>query len=430
MIIVIGSLIFFLLLGTGVYWLTNFPGYVYLAWNHWTIHISLLWYVSGTLLAFVILYLLTRLIIYLFVAPSRIRKHIETLKHNKARQELIQGMLEYTQGYWKKSEKWLIHNVDYSDTPVLNYLAAAYAAQRQKKYENRDLYLRKAIASNPKARLAVELSQAHLQIEHGQDEQALATLNHLSELKPNHPYILELLSKLYLEKEDWESLNTLLPRIQKIIKMDPSKFKQIEEDIIVGKINQFSSNDIEKASKFWNSLSKEIQHNNSIVKAYTYFLIKNNQYKSALKLIEKAINHSWNNELMEFWGEIYDQNSLEYRLKKAEEWLIQYPQNAALLLAAARLCYRQKLWGKADSYYRASIIEDPNPIAYLELGELLIKDQKSGEALSHFHTGLKESIKRESWQQDAKEKRAQTYQYENKIQDEKSIFPLTSHKND
>ena len=46
-------------------------------------------------------------------------------------------------------------------------------------------------------------------------------------------------------------------------------------------------------------------------------------------------------------------------IERAESWLKQHPDDAALLLTLGRLCAQQELWGKAQSYLDASIAVEP-----------------------------------------------------------------------
>ena len=109
----------------------------------------------------------------------------------------------------------MIQALPNTDTPLLNYLTAARAAQKMGDSKLRDHYLREAQHSMPDAKIAVELTQAQLQLANNQWEQALATLRHLHDLAPHHPYVLKLLMNLYKEIRDWPQLIAILPDLRK-----------------------------------------------------------------------------------------------------------------------------------------------------------------------------------------------------------------------
>ncbi len=56
------------------------------------------------------------------------------------------------------------------------------------------------------------------------------------------------------------------------------------------------------------------------------------------------------------------------QLKQVETWLKSYPDDAALLLAAARLSMANELWGKARSYLESSLALAPTADAYALYG--------------------------------------------------------------
>ncbi|WBV63404.1 hypothetical protein PGH43_00365 [Legionella pneumophila 130b] len=84
----------------------------------------------------------------------------------------------------------------------------------------------------PEAKIAVELTQAQLQLANHQWEQALATLKHLQDLAPRHPYVLKLLMNLYEEIKDWQQLIALLPDLKKNHIISDQAFEQLQKILI------------------------------------------------------------------------------------------------------------------------------------------------------------------------------------------------------
>lgn len=57
-------------------------------------------------------------------------------------------------------------------------------------------------------------------------------------------------------------------------------------------------------------------------------------------------------------------------------------------MALGRLSVRNRLWGKARSYFEASIGSEPTAAAYRELGALLEKMGERALAMGHFKSAL------------------------------------------
>jgi len=65
-----------------------------------------------------------------------------------------------------------------------------------------------------------------------------------------------------------------------------------------------------------------------------------------------------------------------------------------LLLAAARLCMRNELWGKARSYLEANLAIKPRPDAYELYGRLLEQLGERERAADAFRSGLTLAMER------------------------------------
>ena len=77
------------------------------------------------------------------------------------------------------------------------------------------------------------------------------------------------------------------------------------------------------------------------------------------------------------------------QLELAERWLQQHSGDAQLLHALGRLCERQQLWGKAQTYYEASLALDDGWRTHVALGEMLARLGRHDAANAHLAAALK-----------------------------------------
>ena len=63
--------------------------------------------------------------------------------------------------------------------------------------------------------------------------------------------------------------------------------------------------------------------------------------------------------------------------------------DGALLFALGRLCERAQIWGKAQTYYEASLALDDRWRVHLALGELHAKLERPDQANAHLAAALK-----------------------------------------
>src|SRR5690606_29849253 len=200
----------------GAHFLLEDPGYVVIRFRSWIVEMSVPVLAGLVLLAGAAAWLAVKLL----RAPRRLGEAAARLRSGRAGTRLAQGVIEIAEGNFARGERLLTRGAASSEAPLLNYLQAARAAHLQGADERRDRWLKEAYEGIPAAASAVLLTQAELQLDQGQYEQALATLRRLEEKSPNHGHALTLLGRLYYRLEDWQHLGELLPRLRKHGRID------------------------------------------------------------------------------------------------------------------------------------------------------------------------------------------------------------------
>ena len=272
--------------------------------------------------------------------------------------------------------------------PLLNYLSAAKAAQKQNSPERRDHYLSLAHKSMPDADFSVKLTQAELQFAHGQNEQALATLVHLHNLSPKHPHIMVLLTKIYQDVKSWNDLKNLLPQLHKHKVFPEKNLLQIEKQTYEELIKQSDwSNDFDKLQQLWQNISRELKKDPDLISIYCNKLIELNQNDEAEHILRNNLRKEWNPELIKLYG-LVKSSQLEKQLLFAESLSKDHDNNPLLLLTLGRLCMYSDLWGKARAYLEASVGNKELVETYKELGLLMEYLNEPKLAAEYFKKGL------------------------------------------
>jgi HemY protein len=110
--------------------------------------------------------------------------------------------------------------------------------------------------------------------------------------------------------------------------------------------------------------------------------------REASDIIAKSLEKNWDSGLTLLYAECRPADSTR-QLETAERWLVRHNQDASLLYALGRLCERQQLWGKAQTYLEASVALDSHWRAHMALGEMLVKLDRHTEADAHFAAALR-----------------------------------------
>jgi len=367
----------------------NGSGYVVLSILDTSIETSFVFALGVLALAFFIFYYFVRSLSYILKVPDYLGHRYHRRLAEKARNALIKGLIEISEGRFATAEKILLKQVEHSDTALLNYLIAARAAQQQGAYKRRDEYLRLAHESTPSADIAIGITQAELQLAHQQYEQALATLNHLHELSPRHAYVKKLLARVYQQLADWESLVDLLPDVRKSSLMPDAQMQQLEVDAYTGLLNKFiKQQDAEKIFAVWKNIPKNLKDNPELINLYVDYLMVASKDDDAAELIYKHLEQQWHEVLLLKYARL-NVSQLQKHLERAEAWLQQYSHSTVLLLCLGKICIKAGLWGKAKSYLESSLSIKPMAETYLALAVLLEdKMDEHDEAQNLYRQGL------------------------------------------
>lgn len=363
-------------------------GYVLFGRGYDTLEMSLSFFLVLLILSYFFGYILVRFIFRTWTMPEQLKQWRRIQQAEKARKISLKGLVNLSQGQWKKAERFLTRAVKNSDMPLLNYLSAAKAAQKQNAPERRDHYLAQAYQSMPEADFSVKLTQAELQFAYGQNEQALATLVHLHRLSPKHPHIMVLLSQLYQQLKSWEDLRQLLPQLRKHTVFPEKELLEIEKETYTALIQQANKNsDADKLQQLWKNIPRELKKDADLLEIYCNKLIQIEQNDEAETILRNALRKEWQPKLVKQYG-LVKSSQLEKQLSFAESLSKDHDNHPILLLTLGRLCMYNDLWGKARAYLEASIGNKELAETYKELGLLMEYLNESKLAAEYFKKGL------------------------------------------
>jgi HemY protein len=378
-----------ILLGAGIGVIaTRDNGYVMLAFGVYTVEMSLVLLLIIIAMLFAVMYFSIRALVRFYRLPSDVKDWSQRRGNRAAQNAMTRGLLELSEGQWRKAEKRLVKFADRSETPLLNYLAAARAAQLQGAHERRDSYIRLAHKHMPSGDVAVSITQAELQMADHQLDQALDTLRHLRDVAPNHTYVLRLLMDLYDQVGDWERLSELMPELRKRKVSSAEQLKSLEKKAYKKLLEaSFLDNDPEQLSYRWRNMPKALREDPALIADYASYLQERERHQEAEELLRQALKRGWDVELVELYGQLECPNAAKH-LSRVEAYLKKYPNDATLLLSLGRLCLHSQLWGKARAYLEASVGNDGPVAAYRELARLLEHMDEPEKALSIYRQAV------------------------------------------
>lgn len=368
------------------------PGYVLIHYDRKVWEMTLAVFLLVLLLFIALAVVLFKFSVRVFRVPNRVGQWRQQRRTGKASKSLSSGLVELAEGNWQQAEKKLLRYTGASETPLLNYLAASRAAQGQGAWERRDAYLKQAIEAMPDAGIAVGLTQAEMQLHHGQLEQALASARHLKQLAPKHHYVTRLLVDIYRQLGDWRQF---IDHLQQLKKTDLYTREEWNAELRSGYLHllqdRLEASSLEKLQKIWESMPKWLQTEEQLVTAYVARLIRLGEGRYAEPVVRAALEHGWRERLVELYGVI--PGDAGEQLQTALRWQRSHPRDAYLLLTLGRLHMRQKIWGKARQYLEESVDLGASSSALVLLAALQQQLGDPAQALESIRLGFGEFIK-------------------------------------
>lgn len=373
--------------------LAGHKGYVLIALGDYTIEMSVVSALLFALLLYFTLLLLEAALARLFSLRGNTRDWFHRRRRTKARQQTLSGALALAEGRYAQAESLMLKGAKGNEQALLNYLSAAEAAAAQGELERSAHYLQQAEGEEADARLAVGLIRARQQIRQGQYQAAESSLQTLQGEYPHHFALLQLLKECYLALGHWSSLLALLPQLLKhkqiTAREQDQLYRQIYPALFAERATQLGKQGL---LSLWLELPKALRQEPELLAALCCQLAQLDARSEGEPLLLEGLRKHPHPALLRIAGEWpHPSPALLAQLEKSSAQLEpalrfeikgllhlqrhEYPQaqaaleqavqqapTPALYLALARVMEQQRLFEKANGYYRqAQTLNSPAP---------------------------------------------------------------------
>ncbi|OAN19164.1 heme biosynthesis protein HemY [Photobacterium jeanii] len=347
-------------------------GYVLISAANQTIEMSLTTLILLVVVLLGAFFLIENILKRVFSLSSSTRGWFMGRKVRKARALTSNGLMKVIEGDWKQAEKLVVKAAKHSDTPLLNFLAAAEAAQGQGDTAQRDDYLRQA-SDIDQQNLAVALTRAKLQMRQKEYEQAQATLREIQQSHSRNPIMLGLLKECYVQLEDWKPLLALLPQLEKqhVINSDEAVVLANKAECgLMAHIAQHGGSD--GLMGHWNSLSRKDKQRPELVACFVRQMIAKKADSEAYTVLRDSLKKQSNDTLIGLVAELDlpDRHPAIVRLQD----LLRYDSNNAVTHSTlGQLFMREQKWEEAKSHFEQAVAIRPDVTDYAHLVSVLEK---------------------------------------------------------
>lgn len=376
--------------------LRRYEGDVLILLPEWRVQLTLARAVAVVLLAFVLLYILLRLISWALAIPERLRGWRQRRVQKRDMELLEQGWITLLEGRYAQAEKSLTALLDQARPQrrkVLAALSAARAADALGEFERRDSLLASAseqAAGDDSLVQAVMLVGADMQLNQGKPAEALARLAPLQETASRHLHAQRLFLRAHHALGHNEESFALARALSRRGVLDEAEARTILGTTAAARLRGAQG---EEWRKVWKDLKSDERLLPEVALAGAYCFDEAGHPDDAGKILEAAINDSFDARLIEAYAQC-DADQVPRRLEKAEKWLQRNADQPELLRALGTLCLEGQLWGPAERYLVRSVQLKNDPRTHVLLGSLYDRLGKNDEALRHWRLASKAHLGR------------------------------------
>jgi HemY protein len=268
----------------------------------------------------------------------------------------------------------------------LRHLAAALAAWAAHEGGNLPAalpYL--ASIESPGSTNMRDASKAYMLLAEGRAAEALPILQALAARDPTNIGVLKMKVEAEIAAKAWSDVLLTLGPLKRTGLMPGGAADEIRLNAEI-ELMKSRPGQREQLLEAWRRLDTATRYEPQLVDTLAARLIALGLGNDAVAVLEETIDRltaeQWSPQLVVRYAQAKSDSTLA-QIEHAEGWLRQQPRDAALLAALGKLCMRQALWGKAQSYLEASVALSPSLDAHMTLARLMEQTGKPQEAMRH-----------------------------------------------
>ena len=358
-------------------------GYALLVWPPYRAELSLNLLLLLLVAGFALGYLFLRFIFGVIGLPAKVRAYREQRRRDKAHAELFAAVTAFFEGRFGRAEKAAASVIGSTEMPAFGAVLAARAAHELRHFDARDAYLARAEKLAPGAAVARIIAGADMLLDQRRFQEALAVLRTLPD---KHTAALRLELKAQQQAKNWEQSLLLIEQLERRGVFDALQAGQLRRYAHTENI-QREAHDRSALDACWQRIPAAQKRDTKVAGTAAQCYMALGSSAEALQIIEDALATDWESGLVGIYADCAGADVIR-QIEHAEQWLLSHPRDAVLLFTLGRLCARQELWGKAQSYLEASLSVEPMYSAHLALAQLHDRLDHADAARRHYRESL------------------------------------------
>ena len=329
------------------------------------IELALVLAVIGLLAAFALLYLAVRFLSQVLALPSEVKAYRSRQRTAHARATFSEALQALFEGRLARAHRAAEATAALEEGDALSAVVAARAAHGLRDTAGRDAWLARAGGADTGTATARAIATAEMALEERRAQDALAAL---AELPEKHTAALRLELRAQQQLKQWDAVLLLIDQLARRGVFDATQARELKRAAHVENLKR-KALDRHALEQYWTKLPADDRRDPKVALAAAQCFAALGGSAQAQTVIEQALDAEWDSALAAAYAEGQGPNTVA-QIERAEKWLQREPRDAALLLTLGRLCAREQLWGKAQSYLEASLSVEATWSVHRELARL------------------------------------------------------------
>jgi len=332
-------------------------------------------------------YVLLRIVRRALGLPEEVRLYRQRQHQERARAKQDAALVALLEGRFGRARQFAEEALAIPHSSGLSALLGARAAIATREFAAAEALLSRADASVPSLAVPRLMLEAEMKLEQGQPLEALAILGMLRKEAGSHTAALRLELRALQGAGRYAEIP---PLVDQLVKRKVYGVREGEFVRAAAHAQELAARvlDGEGLRAYWSKLTEGEQRNPKIARAAARSFMALGGDREAAELLARSLEREWDSELVALYAQSRPADGAP-QLEQAERWLAKHPQDATLLYALGVLCERAQLWGKAQTYFEASLAIENSWRTRVALGELFARLNRDFDANAQLAAALK-----------------------------------------
>ena len=365
-------------------------GYALFVAPPYRVEFSINAFIVLVILAFIAFHLLLRLGSRISRMPGEVRASRRRRNIDRARNRQDASVVALLEGRYGKARQYAEEALAIPHSGGVPALVGARAAVDMREFAQAEALLARPDVGVPSLAVPRLMLAADMALAQDQPGVALEKLTQLKREAGLHTAALRLEVRALTAARRFAEIPPIVDQLVKRKVYDTEQGDVVRASAHAETLVGFR-HDANGLRAYWNRLSDTDRTSTKVARAGATAFLALGGDREAAEIVVRSLERHWDPELTVLYSRCKAADATR-QLETAERWLNAHDRDATLLYALGRLCERESLWGKAQTYFEASLALDDHWRTRVALGELHARLGHTELANTHLAAALERSI--------------------------------------